>query len=259
MKQFPKTSPSEVIELAKSHNTERRLKALDSPNIGEDVLEVLVEDPDLKVREAVAKLGYGLDTLVHDENWYVRELVAEQGYGLDLLVDDEDDHVRAAVARQGYGLEKLLYDVSSWVRLAVAEQGYGLDKLIHDMSDRVRIEVKKRLGPDLSSYIQTQGNYTLEVFKRDTTTYEKVCKKYPFTIDRWFINNFPYGAPSAKEVLAKLKEEIQAPYTLSSLQQDVPTLLRVMEKHFFYEQWFNTEFPNGASSKEEVLGKLKED
>lgn len=257
MKQFPKTSPAEVIELAKSFNPERRLKAVDSPNIGDDVLEVLVKDPDPKVREAVAKLGYGLDTLVHDENWYIRELVAEHGYGLELLVNDEDDHVRAAVARQGYGLEELLYDTSSWVRLAVAEQGYGLDKLIHDVSTRVRAEVKKRLGPNLSSYIQTQGDYTLEVFQRDTPTYEKVYKKHLFT-DKWFINNFPYGAPSAKEVLAKLEEENQAaPYTLSSLQHDVPTLMKVMEKHLTdYAEWFSTEFPNGATSAEEVLSKL---
>lgn len=255
MKQFPKTSPAEVMELAKNHLYTNRLKAVNSPNVGEDVLEVLMYDTVEDVRAAVAQLGYGLGTLVHDESWYVRRIVAEQSYGLDLLVDDEDDHVRAAVARQGYGLEKLLYDVSSLVRRAVAEQSYGLDKLIHDTSDSVRAEVKKHL----SSYVQTQGDYTLEVFHRDTPTYDKLWRERPFTIDQWFINNFPYGAPSAKEVLAKFEEETQASYTLSSLQQDVPTLLKVMEKHFFYEHWFNTEFPNGAVSKEEVLSKLKED
>lgn len=46
-------------------------------------------------------------------------------------------------------------------------------------------------------------------------------------------------------------------YTLSSLQQDSETLTKVIRKHWDYEQWFNTIFPNGASSKEEVLTKLK--
>lgn len=253
MKQFPKTSTAEVIELAKNRSYTNRLKAINSPNVGEDVLEVLMYDSVSDVRAAVAQHGYGLDTLVHDESWYVRKLVAEQGYGLDLLIDDEDAYVRAAVVKQGYGLDTLLYDDSAIVRCAVAERGYGLDTLMYDKSTRVRAIVKKHL----SSYTQTQGDYTLEVFQHDTPTYEKVCKKYIFT-DKWFINNFPYGAPSAEEVLAKLEEESRVPYTLSSLQQDIPTLTKVMEMHFFYEQWFNTKFPNGASSKEEVLAKLKE-
>lgn len=46
------------------------------------------------------------------------------------------------------------------------------------------------------------------------------------------------------------------PYTLSSLQHDMSTLLKVMEKHFFYDTWFNKEFPNGATSAEEVLRRL---
>lgn len=49
-------------------------------------------------------------------------------------------------------------------------------------------------------------------------------------------------------------------YTLSSLQHDVPTLLKVMERHLTdYVDWFNTKFPNGESSAEEVLAKLKEE
>lgn len=52
----------------------------------------------------------------------------------------------------------------------------------------------------------------------------------------------------------------ESKYTLSSLQHDVPILIKVMEKHLDdYADWFTTKFPNGASSSEEVIAKLKED
>ena len=55
----------------------------------EDNLDILINDEDRYVREAVAEQGYGLDILINDENLYVREAVAEQGYGLDKLINDE--------------------------------------------------------------------------------------------------------------------------------------------------------------------------
>lgn len=45
-------------------------------------------------------------------------------------------------------------------------------------------------------------------------------------------------------------------YTLDTLQHDPSTLIQVMEKHWNYANWFNETFPNGASSKEEVLERL---
>ena len=49
-------------------------------------------------------------------------------------------------------------------------------------------------------------------------------------------------------------------YTLDMFLKDVSTLIQVMEKYpETYQQWFTTNFPNGASSKKEVLNKLKED
>ena len=39
----------------------------------EDNLDILINDPNPNVREAVAKKGYGLDKLINDEYEYVRE------------------------------------------------------------------------------------------------------------------------------------------------------------------------------------------
>ena len=48
-------------------------------------------------------------------------------------------------------------------------------------------------------------------------------------------------------------------YTLYSLQRDVDALMKVLEKHpYDYAKWFHENFPNGASSKDEVLSRLKE-
>ena len=59
---------------------------------------------------------------VDDEDWRVREEVAKQGYGLERLIDDDEDwRVRRAVAEQGYGLEKLIKDEIQYVR-EMAEQ-----------------------------------------------------------------------------------------------------------------------------------------
>ena len=66
----------------------------------EDNLDILINDPNPNVREAVAKKGYGLDKLINDEDWYVRAAVARQNYGLDILINDPDPEVRAAVAEK---------------------------------------------------------------------------------------------------------------------------------------------------------------
>lgn len=49
----------------------------------------------------------------------------------------------------------------------------------------------------------------------------------------------------------------ESKYTLYSLQRDASALIKVLEKHpHDYAKWFNENFPNGASSKEEVLERL---
>lgn len=52
---------------------------------------------------------------------------------------------------------------------------------------------------------------------------------------------------------------VEGAYTLTSLQHDVTTLMEVLEHTREYADWFTTNFPNGASSAEEVLSKLKDD
>ena len=99
-------------ELEKLSNNKEELKEL---------LNSLLENSNEKSRIMLAKQGYGLDVLVNDEDWCVREAVAEQGYGLDILITDEDEVVRAAVARQGYGLDRLVNDESEDVRQAAKE------------------------------------------------------------------------------------------------------------------------------------------
>lgn len=98
-----------------SNNPEDRLKAAEH-GYG---LDVLINDEDTLVREAVARQKYGLDKLVNDIQWSVRREVAKQGYGLGILVNDKSSAVRQEVAKQGYGLDKLVCDEWWDVRNAV--------------------------------------------------------------------------------------------------------------------------------------------
>ena len=119
-------------------------------------LDILINDKNWVVREAVTKRGYGLNILVKDENCLVRAAVADQDYDLNILVNDKDWVVREAVANQGYGLDILINDEDYDVRRAVVYQGYGLDVLINDKSGKVREAVKNYL---------TFHNLTIEQWK----------------------------------------------------------------------------------------------
>ena len=59
-----------------------------------------------------------------------------------------------------------------------------------------------------------------------------------------------------KTYIEGIKVYAQGDYTLDDLNMDPSTLIAVMGKHSNYTQWFNENFPNGASSKEEVFLKL---
>lgn len=48
----------------------------------------------------------------------------------------------------------------------------------------------------------------------------------------------------------------EALYTLANLEHDVPLLMKVMERHRNYEKWFNENFPNGATNRDEVKAKV---
>lgn len=48
----------------------------------------------------------------------------------------------------------------------------------------------------------------------------------------------------------------QMNYQLYDFLKDPHTLMAVMEKHSDYKAWFERNFPNGASSVEEVISKL---
>ena len=52
---------------------------------------------------------------------------------------------------------------------------------------------------------------------------------------------------------------VQGDYDIGKLEHDPYTLIAVMEKHQNYKEWFNDNFPNGASSADEVLRRLKEE
>lgn len=49
----------------------------------------------------------------------------------------------------------------------------------------------------------------------------------------------------------------KASYLITDFLHDPPTLMKVMENHSNYKEWFNTSFPNGANSREEVIAVAK--
>lgn len=95
-------------------------------------LDILIDDPDYRVRAAVADSSYGLDKLINDKTGYVRSSVALKGFGLNILMYDDDALVRSIVALQDYRLDKFINDESSIVRSIVAQKGYGVDRLLKD-------------------------------------------------------------------------------------------------------------------------------
>lgn len=122
----------------------------------EKFLDILVNDTDYRVRQAVARKGYRLDTLVNDDSSFVRQAVAKKGYGLDILINDKSWWVRYTVAKKGYGLNVLVNDEDWRVRKVVFEKKYGLDKLVNDESCAVKFAVQEWLNTN---------NMTLEEWK----------------------------------------------------------------------------------------------
>lgn len=45
-------------------------------------------------------------------------------------------------------------------------------------------------------------------------------------------------------------------YTLADLKEDTPTIMQILQKHANHIEWFNENFPNGATSVEQVLGRI---
>lgn len=64
---------------------------------------------------------------------------------------------------------------------------------------------------------------------------------------------------NGKEYMKGINIFTQGDYDISKLVNDPSTLIAVMGKHPNYEEWFSNNFPNGASSADEVLRKLEEE
>ncbi len=129
-----------------------------------------VDSWDLNDRYEAVQKGWGLDVLVGDPFMCIRRAVAEQGYGLETLLDDRDANVRSRIARMGYGLDLLVDDPAPLVRFSVVLQGYGLDKLAHDPDESIRHAVSVILlksGLDLFDWIiQNPDRCALPELKR---------------------------------------------------------------------------------------------
>lgn len=198
---IPQTSPEELLRLAQSNNKDDREFAAVQAETGEDILSVLINDPEEQVRVAVAQRGFGLDRLMYDERVWVRVTVAEQGYGLEQLACDKDPYVRNAVARQGAMLHQLINDPDENVRASVANNGYGLDKLIQDDAYQVRCSVaSKGFGLDILINDEdgavreevAKQNYRLDVLINDPnpSVREQVARQC-YGLDKLLHDPFP--------------------------------------------------------------------
>ena len=105
------------------------------------VMSVLAEDPQKRVRIAVAENGGALEKLVTDRESEVRLAVAKQGYGFELLMNDLYTPIRVEIVKQGYMVEKFASDPVAEIRMYVAQQGYCLNELSHDKDEMVRVAV----------------------------------------------------------------------------------------------------------------------
>lgn len=147
-------------------------------------LDILVNDEEWRVRQAVAKQGYSLDKFINDKDSGIRKILVKQGYGLDILINDKDKDVRSTVAEQGYGLDILVNDDDYGVRSTVAEQGYGLDKLINDENEWVWTVVKMYLDRHhwtLNQWIKKYPNMC--VLEHKYNQMEKVTKDFIYKIE----------------------------------------------------------------------------
>lgn len=57
---------------------------------------ILVQDKDINIRVALARMGCELPILINDESFIVRREVAYKGYGLDILINDKNKLVQKA-------------------------------------------------------------------------------------------------------------------------------------------------------------------
>lgn len=64
---------------------------------------------------------------------------------------------------------------------------------------------------------------------------------------------------NGKQYMSGVFVYMQDDYDISKLVHDPCTLMAIMEKHPNYTQWFNDNFPNGASSADEVRQRLVEE
>lgn len=144
-------------------------------------MDILVRDPDWKVREKVAKQkrDQDLDILVHDECSEVRRAVAEadRSQDLDILVRDEDPLVRYQVAMRGRQEDILIlaYDSGAAIRGIVAEKvgilaGFSneyIDTMEHlekDSDAEVRLAVANEW--QRIEFIKLYHNFALEGLNR---------------------------------------------------------------------------------------------
>lgn len=63
------------------------------------------------------------------------------------------------------------------------------------------------------------------------------------------------GCPLMNEDGTPKEASTSGTYTFSAFALDVDTFITVFKKHPNYKEWFTENFPNGASSKDEVLAK----
>lgn len=71
-------------------------------------------------------------------------------------------------------------------------------------------------------------------------------------LNNW-LNTLEVSSDSVEEFRRKHE---QRNYQLYDFLKDPSTLIAVMEKHSDYAEWFTRNFPNGASSAEEVVSKI---
>lgn len=95
------------------------------------------------------------------------------------------------------------------------------------------------------------------------TTYICTLKEEPATVQHLEKEMIPMLWPKSKadeaiRVSKEIRERHKVPYySLVSLIHDPHTLIEVMYRHEDYTKWFATNFPNGASSKDEILSRLQ--
>lgn len=133
--------PQELLEKVISEYPAERAEAAYLCKNNPAVMDILAEDPQKRVRIAVAENGGALEKLVADRESEVRLAVAKQGYGFEHLMNDLYTPIRLEIVKQGYNVEHFASDPAAEVRMYVAKQGYCLNKLSRDKDEDVRVAV----------------------------------------------------------------------------------------------------------------------